>query len=138
MGRVPPALHGTPMLTIIAIIAGIVVGGTIGLFLLIALLGALQDRARGVTPLVARLTREGVPVGTRSAIHAELSEIGGKLVPFALIGLVFGVPVLALGWNEVSSFGLAVDELPYLAPGVALLGVGVLLLVAGRAKLRQS
>lgn len=90
--------EGTTM-ELVLLLGGIAVGAVvlvIGLLVLIASLGAIQDWLSGVNGHRRALVARGVSPVLADAIAHELGLAQGGLA-FALIGVVFGVPVLALG-----------------------------------------
>ena len=125
------------MVMIFLAIIGIALAAVVGVIVVLAGLGAMSDRLRGVNGLAAGLARRGVPQPLVDTITLELQGASGGL-PFALIFFVFGLPVLGLGINECRPY-MGIDEQAlYVGPGIAMLLLAFFLLAMGRARLSQS
>jgi hypothetical protein len=122
---------------ILLVVVGIAVGSVVVVVALIAGLGAISDRLRGVNGAVAALKRRGVPSQLVDTIQLELQSAGGGL-GFALICFVFGIPVLGYGVYFVRSYMELYEQALYVAPGIAMLLLAAFLLARGRAKLSDS
>lgn len=119
------------------LVVGIAIGSVVVLVALIAGLGAISDRLRGVNGVVADLRRRRLPAPLVDTIQLELQGATGGL-PFALICFVFGLPVLGLGINEIRGYQSIDEQALYVGPGIAMLLLGCFLLAMGRARLSQS